>query len=67
MRKRKIDSVAKKVSATDLLAAIRRKCMDCCGNMRSEVQTCRIKDCPLHPYRRNAMEDGNNDGEKEGD
>lgn len=43
-------------SITDLLSAIRRKCMDCSGNMRNEVRDCRIKDCPLHSYRRNAIE-----------
>ena len=43
-------------SATELLSAIRRKCMDCSGNMRSEVQGCKIKDCPLHKYRHNAVE-----------
>ena len=53
-------------SVKDLLSAIRKKCMDCCGNMRSEVQACRIKNCPLYPYRRNAMGDAK-DSEKEGD
>lgn len=46
----------KNPTATELLSAIRRKCMDCSGNMRSEVQGCRIKNCPLHKYRRNAVE-----------
>lgn len=43
-------------TATELLSAIRRKCMDCSGGMRSEVQNCKIKDCPLYHYRRNAIE-----------
>lgn len=34
-----------------LLAAIRAKCLDCSGNMRREVERCRVKDCPLYPYR----------------
>ncbi len=34
-----------------LLAAIRAKCLDCSGNMRREVEKCKIKDCPLYPYR----------------
>lgn len=55
-----------KASVKDLLSAIRKKCMDCCGNMRSEVQACRIKNCPLYPYRRNAVEDAK-DSEKEGE
>lgn len=44
-------------TAAELLSAIRKKCMDCSGGMRSEVQGCKIKDCPLHPYRRNAIDD----------
>ena len=34
-----------------LLVAIRKKCMDCCGNSTKEVRRCNIKDCPLWPYR----------------
>lgn len=34
-----------------VLAAIRAKCMDCCGNARKEVERCRLEGCPLHPYR----------------
>lgn len=48
--------MGKKPAAAELLAAIRRKCMDCSGNMRSEVQGCKIRACPLYGYRRNAME-----------
>lgn len=33
------------------MVAIRAKCMDCSGNQRKEVERCRLKDCPLHPYR----------------
>ena len=56
-----------KASVKDLLSAIRKKCMDCCGNMRSEVQACRIKDCPLYPYRRNAVDDEYAEGEVNGE
>ena len=38
-------------SSEALLVAIRAKCMDCSGNQRKEVERCRLKDCPLHPYR----------------
>ena len=38
-------------SCESLLVAIRAKCMDCCGNQRREVERCRLKDCPLYPYR----------------
>ena len=34
-----------------LLAAIRAKCMDCSGNMRREVERCKMKSCPLYPFR----------------
>jgi len=44
-------------TTTELLSAIRRKCMDCSGNMRSEVQGCKIKGCSLYPYRRDAIND----------
>lgn len=49
----------KNVTKTELLSAIRRKCMDCSGGMRNEVQDCKIKDCPLYKYRRAAQEDSN--------
>lgn len=38
-------------TAEALLVAIRAKCMDCSGNQRKEVERCKLKDCPLHPYR----------------
>ena len=44
-------------SERELLSAIRRKCMDCSGGMRNEVKGCKIRDCPLHPYRANALRD----------
>lgn len=44
-------------SERELLSAIRRKCMDCSGGMRNEVKGCKIRDCPLHPYRTNALRD----------
>ena len=34
-----------------VLKAIRAKCLDCCGNMPSEVRECHISRCALHPYR----------------
>lgn len=35
--------------------------------MRSEVHACRIKDCPLYPYRRNAVDDEYAEGEVNGE
>lgn len=34
-----------------LLVAIRAKCMECSGGMRREVHGCKLKECPLWPYR----------------
>lgn len=34
-----------------VLAAIRAKCLDCCGNARKVVEGCQLASCPLHPYR----------------
>ena len=33
------------------LKAIRKKCLDCSGNDKTEVRKCPLKDCPLYPYR----------------
>jgi hypothetical protein len=33
------------------LAAIRAKCLDCCGDQPSEVRLCTIVRCALHPFR----------------
>lgn len=35
----------------ETLTAIRAKCMECSGNSRREVERCKLKDCPLYPYR----------------
>ena len=37
--------------AGTLLAAIRAKCLDCCGGSRSLVAACRSPECALYPYR----------------
>lgn len=52
-----VEMAAKKPKQTELLSAIRKKCLDCSGGMRNEVRDCRIKDCPLHSYRASAMRD----------
>lgn len=33
------------------LKAIRKNCLECSGNMPSEVRNCVIKNCPLFNYR----------------
>lgn len=38
--------------------AMRAKCLDCCGGMRSEVRGCGITTCPLWPYRGAGSADG---------
>lgn len=35
----------------NLWKAIHDKCMDCAGDYFKEVEHCKIKKCPLHPYR----------------
>ena len=49
--KRQQKSRSKLPSQNDILIAIRKKCMDCCGNQIKFVRECRSKDCPLHPFR----------------
>ena len=34
-----------------LWRAIQKKCLDCCGGHKEEVENCLIRDCPLFPYR----------------
>lgn len=41
-----------KPSAEVLLAAIRGKCLECCGGSRNLVDECTIKTCRLWKYRR---------------
>jgi hypothetical protein len=36
---------------SEILAAIRRHCLDCCCEAPSEVARCGAKTCPLHAYR----------------
>ena len=38
-------------SKTRILKVIRTKCLDCCGNMPSEVRRCVSTSCALWPYR----------------
>lgn len=35
----------------DVLKAVRRKCLDCCGNEVEEINGCPVEECPLYPYR----------------
>jgi len=36
----------------DTLRSIREKCLDCCGDQRSEVAKCTVYRCALHPFRK---------------
>ncbi len=40
-----------KPTADDALRAIRAKCMECSGRVRSLVEQCSCHECPLYPYR----------------
>lgn len=42
----------KKPTPQDLIAAIHAKCLECSGGSRKEAHNCKLKDCPLWPYRR---------------
>lgn len=33
------------------MKAIRKKCLDCCGNQAIEVKACSALDCPIWKYR----------------
>jgi len=44
--------MSNKPTPQELIAAIHAKCLDCSGGSRKEVHNCKIKDCPLWPYRR---------------
>jgi len=46
-----------KPTPQNLIAAIHAKCMDCSGGSRREVHGCKIKDCPLWPYRQGGQKE----------
>lgn len=46
------------MSGIDYLRVIRRKCLDCCGRQKSEVEKCPACDCPLYPYRQGESQRG---------
>ena len=50
--------------AQALMVAIRAKCMDCSGNSRREVERCKVKNCPLYPFRNVEAVGGDRDREK---
>lgn len=33
------------------IKAIRKHCINCCGDQIKEVKFCQVKDCALFPYR----------------
>ncbi len=42
------------IAGAPLLAVIRAKCLDCCGEQTEEVRRCRAYACPNWPYRMGA-------------
>lgn len=38
-------------SKTDIMKALRAKCLDCCCGQAAEVKKCHIDDCPLWSFR----------------
>jgi len=41
-----------KTDVNTLLKAIHKKCLDCCAGMWSELDKCKITNCPLYNYRK---------------
>lgn len=41
------------IERTPILAAVRAKCLDCCGGAPSEVRRCTATGCALWPFRMN--------------
>ena len=41
----------REITLEEALAAIRRKCVDCCGGSRREAAACDWSQCPLHAVR----------------
>ena len=39
------------MKASELMKAIRAKCLDCCCGQSKEVRLCAADGCSLHPYR----------------
>lgn len=39
------------ISIRKLLIAIRKNCLLCSCGIQSEISECKMKDCPLYPYR----------------
>jgi hypothetical protein len=57
----------RKIINTDvLMTAIHRKCMECSGESRNEVKSCKIKECPLFPFRCRIADETDDTGEIEG-
>lgn len=48
------------------LAAIRAKCLDCCGGHRAEVRKCTARNCPLWPLRMGAYPKGHREASSDG-
>lgn len=42
--------------ASELMMAIRAKCLDCSGGSRKMVKGCTVRDCPLWVYRTHEAE-----------
>ena len=40
-----------KLSLNKLETVIRKKCLDCSGEIKYEVEKCLVFNCPLFPYR----------------
>ena len=50
-RQKATRSVLRCIDAEELLADIRRKCLDCCCGSRNMVEGCQTPDCHLYKWR----------------
>jgi len=39
------------IRTTEIRDRIQKKCLNCSGFYKKKAQWCKIKDCPLHPFR----------------
>jgi len=43
--------IVAQIRTKEIRDRIQKKCLNCSGFYKKKVQWCKIKDCPLHPFR----------------
>lgn len=46
------------MSERELLRAIHKNCLECSGGIKTELERCKCKTCPLWKYRLGEIKDG---------